>query len=64
MSTETDEPQPAPPTGHHESIGQPHTPAEGEVAHAEAVAARISSDDAPMGTSAHVSTGARRFSSG
>jgi hypothetical protein len=50
MSTETDEPQPAPPTGHHESIGQPHTPAEGEVAHAEAVAARISTDDAPMGT--------------
>ena len=50
MSTETDEPRPAPPTGHHDLIGQPHTPAEGEVAHAEAVAARISTEDAPMGT--------------
>src|SRR6476661_6138230 len=50
MSTETSEPQPPPPTGHPESIGQPHTPAEGVVAQGEAVAARISTDDAPMGT--------------
>jgi len=50
MPTETDEPQPAPSTGHHELIAQPHTLTEGEVAEAEAVAARISSDDAPMGT--------------
>jgi predicted PurR-regulated permease PerM len=50
MSTGTAEPRPVPPTGHSDLIGQPHTAAEGEVAQAEAVAARISTDDAPMGT--------------
>ena len=50
MPTETDGPRPVPPTGHHDLIGQPHTPAEGEVQEAEAVAARISTEEAPLGT--------------
>ena len=49
-AAETDDPKPAPSTGHHELIGQPHTEAEGLVAEAEAVAAKISTQDAPMGT--------------
>jgi predicted PurR-regulated permease PerM len=43
-------PAPAPETGHSELVGQPHSAAEGKVAEAEAVAARISTDDAPRGT--------------
>jgi hypothetical protein len=43
-------PAPAPETGHSELVGQPHSAAEGRVAEAEAVAARISTDDAPGGT--------------
>jgi predicted PurR-regulated permease PerM len=38
-----------PATGHNELVGQPHSAAEGKVAEAEAVAARISTEDAPMG---------------
>lgn len=36
-------------TGHNDLVGQPHSGAEGKVAEAEAVAARISTEDAPMG---------------
>jgi predicted PurR-regulated permease PerM len=36
-------------TGHNDLVGQPHSAAEGKVAEAEAVAARISTEDAPMG---------------
>jgi len=53
-----------PATGHNELVGQPHSAAEGKVAEAEAVAARISTEDAPMGGLAHVSTGAHRSRSG
>lgn len=43
-------PAPAPETGHNDLVGQPHSAAEGKVAEAEAVAARISTEDAPRGT--------------
>src|SRR6476646_8311131 len=43
-------PAPAPETGHNDQVGQPHSAAEGKVAEAEAVAARISTQDAPRGT--------------
>jgi predicted PurR-regulated permease PerM len=36
--------------GHNDLVGQPHSDAEGMVAEAEAVAARISTDEAPRGT--------------
>lgn len=38
-----------PTTGHNEPVGQPHSAAQGMVAEAEAVAARISTEDAPLG---------------
>jgi predicted PurR-regulated permease PerM len=38
-----------PGTGHNDLVGQPHTGAEGKVAEAEVVAARISTEDAPRG---------------
>lgn len=38
-----------PATGHNDRVGQPHSAAEGKVAEAEAVAALISTEDAPMG---------------
>ena len=41
---------PAVESGHRELSGQPHSEAEGRVAEAEAAAARISTDQAPMGT--------------
>ena len=40
----------APENGHNDLVGQPHSAAEGKVAEAEALAARISTDDAPRGT--------------
>jgi hypothetical protein len=39
-----------PETGHNNLVGQPHTGAEGKVAEAEAVAARISTEEAPRGS--------------
>ncbi|HEV7828488.1 MAG TPA: AI-2E family transporter, partial [Pseudonocardiaceae bacterium] len=36
-------------TGHHALIAQPHTAAEGPIAEAEAVAARIRSEQYPLG---------------
>jgi hypothetical protein len=44
-------PAPAPETGHNDQVGQPHSAAEGVVAEAEAIAARISTEDAPRGGS-------------
>jgi hypothetical protein len=40
---------PVPATGHNDLVGQPHSAAEGKVAEGEAVAALISTADAPMG---------------
>jgi len=52
---------PALESGHRELSGQPHSEADGRVAEAEAAAARISTDQAPMARWVRDSTGAHRF---
>jgi len=53
-------PAPAPETGHNDQVGQPHSAAEGVVAEAEAIAARISTQDAPRAPWVRGSTGGPR----